>query len=452
MRHKLSLYPALVILGTGLSVACASTSIFAQSSSHEKQKDKDFGSTLSRLKWDPKKNAASETKSKEDQGKSSDEEVVQVETSLVVCNALVFDAQGHQVQGLKQSDFLVTEDGKPQQVGTFALGDNAALPRSIVLVLDYSLNQSGFLETSVDAAKTLVDGLNPRDRMAIVTDDIKLLADFTQDKHKLKEKLDSLKSLPTSSRTFDRENKFTRGAHFSALLAVLNELFREEDRRPVIIFQANGNEASILRNPIVGPPEPPANLPREEQKEAQKHYQSFLRLQERTSSLREFSLDDVYRAAGRSRAIIYTIVPGYRLIGLSPDEQVKRAKLWTLRFRIGLADATSTGRSEVGQRLSEGTPDWMWGWVADCLAKEQSALAVLARITGGWTDFIEEPSQAARVYGNILSDINSRYVIGYYPSNKEHDGQRRKIRVEVRGHPEYSVPGRSVYYAPGPGQ
>jgi hypothetical protein len=70
----------------------------------------------------------------------------------------------------------------------------------------------------------------------------------------------------------------------------------------------------------------------------------------------------------------------------------------------------------------------------------------LSKLTGGWADFVEGPTQAAAVYSRILSDINRRYVIGYYPTNKEHDGRRREVKVEVRGHPEYTVWGRKSYY------
>ncbi|HWT00434.1 MAG TPA: hypothetical protein VN256_09315 [Pyrinomonadaceae bacterium] len=38
-------------------------------------------------------------------------------------------------------------------------------------------------------------------------------------------------------------------------------------------------------------------------------------------------------------------------------------------------------------------------------------------------------------------------LLGYYPANKERDGRLRKVRVEVRDHPEYKVHGRRSYYA-----
>ena len=45
--------------------------------------------------------------------------------------------------------------------------------------------------------------------------------------------------------------------------------------------------------------------------------------------------------------------------------------------------------------------------------------------------------------------MNRRYLVGYYPTNKEHDGKRRKLNITGRDHPEYIVMGRKAYYAPG---
>jgi hypothetical protein len=69
-------------------------------------------------------------------------------------------------------------------------------------------------------------------------------------------------------------------------------------------------------------------------------------------------------------------------------------------------------------------------------------------VTGGWTMFLEKPEDADHIYSSILSDINRRYLVGYYPTNKEHDGKRRKIDITIRNHPDYLVVGRKWYYAP----
>jgi len=76
------------------------------------------------------------------------------------------------------------------------------------------------------------------------------------------------------------------------------------------------------------------------------------------------------------------------------------------------------------------------------------ALASLAKGTGAWADYLEQPEQANELYTRVLNDINRRYVIGYYPTNRTRDGKRRKVSIEVRGHPEYIVVGRKTYFAP----
>jgi hypothetical protein len=79
----------------------------------------------------------------------------------------------------------------------------------------------------------------------------------------------------------------------------------------------------------------------------------------------------------------------------------------------------------------------------------QEALAAVAPLSGGWTEFLEQPELAQRIYSRIMSDISQRYIVGYYPTNKDRDGKRRQINFEVKGHPEYTILGRRSYYAPG---
>src|SRR5687768_9795578 len=82
-------------------------------------------------------------------------------------------------------------------------------------------------------------------------------------------------------------------------------------------------------------------------------------------------------------------------------------------------------------------------------AKLQEALAAVAPLSGGWTEFLEQPTQAQGIYSRILSDINQRYIVGYYPTNKERDGKRRRISFAVKDHPDYTILGRRSYIAPG---
>ncbi|HMG74456.1 MAG TPA: VWA domain-containing protein [Pyrinomonadaceae bacterium] len=450
MNRQASHYATLLVFATALIVALLCSLTFAQDPPREKPRLKDFGSSLKRLKWDQKQSAAVEDKRREViANKSAADDVVRVETSLVVSDVLVLDQHGRPVQGLTRKDFVITEDGKPQQIGMLSLGDDAKVPRSIVLIIDYSCSQLPFLDSSIEAAKTLVAGLGPLDRMAVVTDDIELLVGFTTDKNKLKKKLDEVKRrtvfdpgiLPDD---FDRRIPFGRGFEYSALMAVLKEAFDDEDVRPIIIFQTDGGEASILKNPIVTPSIPPG-LPSDWAAEGQANLARFQGYVSRNP--REFSLADVYRAAEKSHATIYTVVPGFRLIGLSPEEQTAQTKAY-LERRVSYLTVPMI-RKRAEDRLKR-MPVELVRNEAEARVKLQSALAVLSTVTGGWIDFFSQPDQAAGIYAHIFSDINRRYLIGYYPINKEHDGKRRKVNVEVRGHPEYVVMGRKAYLAPEP--
>lgn len=452
-----TLLHALLLLGLSLGCALWAWPALAQTAPpRERPKLKEFGKSVERLKWDKKQGAAVEKPGKEKKQKGGEggeeDEVVRVETSLVVSDVLVIDQKGHTVSGLKREDFLVKEDGRPQEVGTFALGDDARVPRTIVLIIDYSASQFPYIKMSVEAAKTLVDRLGPRDLMALVTDDVEMIADFTSDKELLKKKLDGLAKMATDEggslqKFFGSNRHFGRSAQFTALMATLREAFDGEDVRPVIIFQTDGDELWNLRDPVVVPHVPPG-LPPDEQSRAKRSValaRNYIK-----SKQREFSLGDVYAAAEKSRATIYTVVPGYRYIGHTPAEQLKQLDAWRERSMTAWHVRTEL-RDKMDDRFNRMSSEEL----RDIIEQEvtiQKALVELSVLSGGWADFLEEPEQAADIYGRIFSDVNRRYVIGFYPTNKAHDGGRRRVSIEVQGHPEYTVWGRKSYYAPGPEQ
>ena len=421
-------------------------SSFAQSK--PRKKIKDFGSSLERLKWNPQKKATELNSPNQ----IAEEDVIRIETSLVSSELLVLDKQGNHVPGLTADDFMIREDGRSETVGHFQLGSNANIPRTIVLIIDYSGSQLPYLRSSLTAAQLLVDKLGPNDRMAIVTDDVELLLDFTNDKTKLKTKLESLMDrtrhkigIPGIS----GRQRIGRSMQYSALMATLNEAFEEADVRPIVIFQTDGDEAVFLRNPVVATSIAP-DLVGDDLTRAQKNHERHLK--EVRENVTQFSLDDIYRAVERSRTTIYTVVPGIKLIGLTPDEQVQKTRVdLQMRNAEVLARVPTKDRPAVQAKIAryeQNFSERQYRWSAQYRFQLQSALFPVASLTGGWTEFLETPEQADAIYARIFSDINQRYIVGYYPSNKEKDGTRRKIDFEVKGHPEYQIFGRRSYFAP----
>jgi VWFA-related protein len=405
----------------------------------ERPKLKDFGSSLKKTKPDQKKKNSVENKPKPDaKSEAEDLEVVKVETSLVSIDVLVLDPKGNPVAGLTEKDFVITEDGEPQQVGMLSPGDDLKVTRSIVLIIDYSSSQFPFIETSLAAAKALVDKLPPSDRMAIVTDDVEVIQDFTTDKQKLKSKLDSLlgRIAPNYPLGFPGR-RFGKSKQYSALLATLNEAFDNEDQRPIVIFQTDGDQLGFLKNsPLTSEFSSFGN----DKKAAERWRKQFEELRV------DFSLDDICRAAEKVGATIYTVVPGHQFLGRTIDEQIALVRIYLRESMTASGPTTDTIREQIEALLT----DEKLKPAAKNQLKTQAALAAVSTATGGWAMFLEEPSQADQIYSSIFADINRRYLVGYYPTNKVHDGKRRKVEVAVRDHSDYTVVGRRWYYAPSP--
>ena len=86
--------------------------------------------------------------------------------NVVEVYASVTDRQGQPVKGLSREDFTVREDGKVQQVTTFAAGD---FPLSVAVALDRSFSMSGQrLATARSAARLFLGELRPTDESMLI--------------------------------------------------------------------------------------------------------------------------------------------------------------------------------------------------------------------------------------------------------------------------------------------
>ena len=94
-------------------------------------------------------------------------EIIRVDSVLVDLKVSVLRLDPmHAIGELRQSDFVILEDGKPQEIAFFA-GENA--PFDLVLLLDLSGSTSDKLELVKNSAKRFVEATRPIDRVAIVT-------------------------------------------------------------------------------------------------------------------------------------------------------------------------------------------------------------------------------------------------------------------------------------------
>lgn len=133
-----------------------------------------------------------------------------------------------------------------------------------------------------------------------------------------------------------------------------------------------------------------------------------------------FSLRDAIGAATRSNVAYYTIDPR-GLVGVSDDEMDMDAPPQDVTLNLNPWNV----RDE--QRLA------------------QMSLQTLAEETGGaWSI---NSNDFSKIYDRVVRDSSTYYLLGYYPTNEKRDGRVRRIQVKVNK-PNLKVFARKAYQAP----
>src|ERR1700733_3456048 len=115
--------------------------------------------------------------------------VLRVETNVVLVDAVVTDKKGNYVRDLKQKDFKVWEDNKEQTIKSFSFEADPASPlnnqpRYMVLFFDNSTMNFGEQAQARKAAASFIDAnAGPNRQMAIVnySGALQIAQNFTSD-------------------------------------------------------------------------------------------------------------------------------------------------------------------------------------------------------------------------------------------------------------------------------
>ena len=120
-------------------------------------------------------------------------EVIKIDTDEVTLDVRVVDRNGRPINGLKQHDFTVFEDGAPQEVTSFGQQE---VPTNYGLVLDNSGSLRQQLDKVIEAGKVFVNSNRPNDEALIIRfvgrDKIEIVQNFTANKQDLNDALDNL--------------------------------------------------------------------------------------------------------------------------------------------------------------------------------------------------------------------------------------------------------------------
>lgn len=135
------------------------------------------------------------------------DQVVKLETDLVVVDATVTDKDGNFIRKLKAEDFTVYEDGERRALDMFEASEEVALTRPLAVV--FLLDISGSIEPEQlvkqrVAAQSFFKLVRPDSTFAVVTfaTEFRVLQDFTSDLSKIDRAFQRIKDVGGGTRLF----------------------------------------------------------------------------------------------------------------------------------------------------------------------------------------------------------------------------------------------------------
>ncbi len=141
----------------------------------------------------------------------------------------VKDKNGNFVENLKKEDFIILEDGIPQNIDRFTMEWKKA---KAAIVIDSSLTMKGSkIETAKDAAGKFINALENEDLVAVITfdEDVDILEDFTLNHHSAKE---AIKAIQSGGGT----------ALYDAIYQTSEKMKNMTDSRKVMILLSDGRD------------------------------------------------------------------------------------------------------------------------------------------------------------------------------------------------------------------
>jgi len=158
-----------------------------------------------------------------------DEEVVRVNSDVVVLNVTVTDASGKFVSGLTKKDFRIFEDSAEQRISSFGAEET---PFAAAILLDFSGSMEQRVTLARSAAIRFLDGLRAGDVAAVYRFDAKVtkLQDFGPEKD-------------LAPIVFEQRANGTTVLN-DAVLSASRELAKREENRRAIIILSDGMDTS----------------------------------------------------------------------------------------------------------------------------------------------------------------------------------------------------------------
>jgi len=412
----------------------------------------------------------------------SDAAKLRVNVRLVLVRAVVRDSSGHAIGNLRKEDFELFDNGKRQVISNFDVehvpSPVSAAPataastapvssgevkpaenppvfpvRYVAYVFDDLRLNFGDLAKVREAAQHRIDNLPATDRVAIFSTSGQTVLDFTDDRAKLRQTVESVRTHPT------RIQDTLQCPNISLYAADL--IVNKNDPQAL---QMAVNDYIVCQGLVsFGPPgvaQQKSGLLANASSIVEATATQVLTVGQEDSRSALRVLTDIVRRMGAlpGQRSLVLISPGFLTPTLEYDysDLIDRA----LRGQVVISsldarglyvivpggDASQTGQMDYtiqGQRFP---PVSHAALEIQSASAESDIMSILANSTGGV--FFQNNNDMDEGFRRVADTPEFWYVLGFTPQNLKTDGKFHTLKVSLANHQKYDLQSRRGYYAP----
>ena len=385
--------------------------------------------------------------------------------NLVQVHVVVRDGKGNLVNDLKREDFQLYDQGKLQTISTFGIEtpktrieraeaaaktqqadpsepdqEKASIPQRFIALAfdDIHLNMSDAV-VSRNAAKALIGGLAPTDRLAIYTTSGQVGQEFTNDRAALENVL--LKIIPRPK--MGRINSVSNCPDVNHYMA--DQAINKSDPQVLQIVATETLQCMFNNDP---------RMMSAALTQAQTSLQAALTAGDVDNDFTYRVLEDIVRRMSSlpGERVLVLASPGFLITTRTLDEAgiIERANRASIV--INTLDARGLYTPDLLGDISQPQADTIAtaGFKSSYRIQEQMAneyvLADFAYGTGG--TFFHNSNDLAGGLKRAGEAPEISYVLGFSPQNQKMDGRYHILKVTMTKKMKYDIQARRGYYAP----
>lgn len=366
-------------------------------------------------------------------------ETLKIDTNLVTVPVIASSRSGSYISDLRKEEFSLSEDGVAQQIAFLA---TVNAPFHLILLLDTSASTEEKIGQIQRAANSFVEQLSSADKVKVISFDTEVrdLNEFTSDKAILRGVIQSTRS-GTGTRLYDavqlsldtlrpiNQRKaivlFTDGCDWHSESASFDATIRALDESGVIVYPIRFDTRAETER-----------IAREQQGDqggVQLPTSSVIRQPPAGTTPPTFPSDEPFPVpAGQSRR---SSLPIPEILNRRRNPNPPQNPT-TDPFPDGSGPdsrSRNPGPPDTGTRIPGGgsRDDGISAMLDRLYLMADSYLRELADRSGGRVYRADTVGVLPQAFAAIAAELRTQYLLGYYPTNRVHDGAYRKIQVKT---------------------